>query len=212
MTWKFASMLHLTELNCLEYGFVFVSVSTMEQKCTSDKDDGEALGSSSCLKNSQMLLPPSHPHPHPTPPPFSPPAHPHQCKMFIECIFLLEVHNKLLLEIWVAFPDDSQLWQSHATQPKSTPEVVHNLSQFSLILGGGGGGGGGVARSVLWESEFKSEDPGFDPLTGARVRSGFSVPPSQLLCRLVCAWATFMCTARTQIWHTLKIPYYIHLS
>ena len=35
-------------------------------------------------------------------------------------------------------------------------------------------------------SEFKSEDPGFDPWRG-RVRGSFSVPPSQLLCRLVCA-------------------------
>ena len=31
-----------------------------------------------------------------------------------------------------------------------------------------------------------------------RVRGRFSIPPSQLLCRLVCAWPPFMCTARTR--------------
>ena len=36
------------------------------------------------------------------------------------------------------------------------------------------------------ESEFKSEDPGFNPLAGLGEEQ-FSVPPSQLLCRLVCA-------------------------
>ena len=32
-----------------------------------------------------------------------------------------------------------------------------------------------------------------------RVRDSFSVPPSQLLCRLLCARLLFMCTAHTQI-------------
>ena len=40
--------------------------------------------------------------------------------------------------------------------------------------------------SVVRASECKSEDPGFDPLQG-RVRGSFSVSPSQLWCRLVCA-------------------------
>ena len=47
------------------------------------------------------------------------------------------------------------------------------------------------------------------PLTGGRGRDSFSTPPSQHLCRLLCAWPPFVCTAR----HTrkyacmLKIPY-----
>ena len=46
------------------------------------------------------------------------------------------------------------------------------------------GGCGGVGGEVS-ESEFKSEDHGFDSLSGGRVRTRwgfFSVPPSQLLC------------------------------
>ena len=35
-------------------------------------------------------------------------------------------------------------------------------------------------------SEFKSEDPGFDSLAG-RMMGQFSVSPSQVLCRPVCA-------------------------
>ena len=42
--------------------------------------------------------------------------------------------------------------------------------------------------SSVRESEFKSEGPGFDPLAGQGEKpNSFSVPPNQLLCRLVCA-------------------------
>ena len=40
--------------------------------------------------------------------------------------------------------------------------------------------------SVVRTSDFKSEDPGFDPVTG-QGGERFSIPPSQLLHRLVCA-------------------------
>ena len=39
-----------------------------------------------------------------------------------------------------------------------------------------------------------------------RVRDSFSVPPSQLLYRLVCAWPHFMCTTHTQICVHIKDP------
>ena len=39
-----------------------------------------------------------------------------------------------------------------------------------------------------------------------RVRHIFSVPPTQLLCRLVCAWPPFVCAARTQICVHVKDP------
>ena len=45
--------------------------------------------------------------------------------------------------------------------------------------------GNNVGRgSVVRASEFKSEDPGFDPLAGlGMIRDMFSVSPSQLLCK-----------------------------
>ena len=48
---------------------------------------------------------------------------------------------------------------------------------------------------MVKELEFKSEDAVFDPLAGQGELNGFSVPPSQLLCRLVCARPHFVCTA-----------------
>ena len=39
-----------------------------------------------------------------------------------------------------------------------------------------------------------------------RVWNGFSIPPSQLLCRFVCAWPPFLCTACTQICVHVKDP------
>ena len=39
-----------------------------------------------------------------------------------------------------------------------------------------------------------------------RVKVSFSVPPSQLLCRPVCAWSPFVCTVRTQICAHVKDP------
>ena len=56
------------------------------------------------------------------------------------------------------------------------------------------GGGGRSSVVKLTASEFKSADPGFDPMQllgsipgrGLRVREGFSIPPSQLSCKLVC--------------------------
>ena len=38
---------------------------------------------------------------------------------------------------------------------------------------------------MVRESEFKSEDPGFDPLAGQGEGQVLFAPPSQLLCRLV---------------------------
>ena len=56
-------------------------------------------------------------------------------------------------------------------------------------------------------SEFKSEDPGFDPLAEQGDELVFSVPSSQLLCRLVYASPPFVCTARQALKfvRTLKI-------
>ena len=39
-----------------------------------------------------------------------------------------------------------------------------------------------------------------------RVRDNFSVPPSQLLCRLLCAYPPFVCTAHTQMCPHVKDP------
>ena len=47
-------------------------------------------------------------------------------------------------------------------------------------------GDGGCSSSVFRASELKSKDPVFDSLAG-QVRDSFSVPPSQLVCRFVCA-------------------------
>ena len=49
-------------------------------------------------------------------------------------------------------------------------------------------------------SEFKSKDPGFDPLAGQDAYQ-FLVPPSELLCRLVRVCMNSVCV------RTLKIPY-----
>ena len=56
----------------------------------------------------------------------------------------------------------------------------------SLWITGDGGERGSVVMSA---SEFKSEDPGFDPIPwrGRVKRQFLSVSPSELLCRLVCA-------------------------
>ena len=39
-----------------------------------------------------------------------------------------------------------------------------------------------------------------------RVKDGFSVPPSQHLCRLLCAWPPFVCKAHTQMCVHVKDP------
>ena len=62
-----------------------------------------------------------------------------------------------------------------------------NQRRFSLVQNRG-------CSSVVRESEFKSEDPGFDPMVGQGEEQVFCPPPSQLLCRLVCAWPPFVCT------------------
>ena len=46
---------------------------------------------------------------------------------------------------------------------------------------------GGGRSSVVRRSELKPEDPWFDPIAGQGKKNTFSVPPSQLLRRLVCA-------------------------
>ena len=47
---------------------------------------------------------------------------------------------------------------------------------------------GGGRSSVVRASEFKSEDPGFDPMVGqGGGQDFFCIPARQLLCRLVCA-------------------------
>ena len=59
---------------------------------------------------------------------------------------------------------------------------------------------------VAWWLEHRNSNPktlGPIPWWG-RVRTGFSIPPSQLLCRLVCAWPLFMCTTCTQICAHIK--------
>ena len=53
-------------------------------------------------------------------------------------------------------------------------------SQTKTNIDGGRG-------SLVSASELKPEDPGFDPLAGQGDTQFFSVPPNQLLCRLVCA-------------------------
>ena len=72
--------------------------------------------------------------------------------------------------------------------------------------GGADGGGGGGRRSVVGASEFKSEDPGFDPQAG-QGEGVLSVPPSQLLCQQIlfsCTRSPFVCMARTQICAHIK--------
>ena len=46
---------------------------------------------------------------------------------------------------------------------------------------------GGRGSLVSASSELKPEDPGFDPLAEQGDTQFVSVPPNQLLCRLVCA-------------------------
>ena len=45
-----------------------------------------------------------------------------------------------------------------------------------------------------------------------RVRDNFSIPPSQLMCRLVCAWPPFVCTTHTQICVHINDPMSICLK
>ena len=59
--------------------------------------------------------------------------------------------------------------------------------------------------SVVNESQFKPEDPGFDPLAEQGEKQ-FSVARSQLVGRLACAWTPFVCTARTHICPHVKDP------
>ena len=62
---------------------------------------------------------------------------------------------------------------------------------------------------MISESEFKSEDPGFDPLAGQDGGGGsFSVPPIKLLCTLdsFVPDPPFVCTARTKLHAHVKDP------
>ena len=61
-------------------------------------------------------------------------------------------------------------------------EVSQTVSQFTTEKNRSLGRGG--RSSVVRESEFKSKDPGIDPMAG---QGCVFVPPSLLLCRLVCA-------------------------
>ena len=53
-------------------------------------------------------------------------------------------------------------------------------------------------------TENSSKEPGFDPLAWQRVGQYVFVPSSELLCKLVCVWPSFVCTARTQICSHVK--------
>ena len=57
-------------------------------------------------------------------------------------------------------------------------DCVETLRSLKCCAGGRG--------SLVRQSEFKAEDPGFDPLA-EQGEEQFSVSSSQLLCRLVCA-------------------------
>ena len=59
--------------------------------------------------------------------------------------------------------------------------------------------------SVVRESEFKSEDPGFDPLLGQGEENHFSPSESTLVQTCLCL-NPFLCTARTQICAHVKDP------
>ena len=63
--------------------------------------------------------------------------------------------------------------------------------------------------SVVSASEFKSEEPWVrSPGVTGWGTAEFSVPPSQLLGRIVCDWPPIVCAARTlSCARTLKIPY-----
>ena len=64
--------------------------------------------------------------------------------------------------------------------------------------------GRGIGRSsVVTASEFKSEDPGFDPVGG----DSFSIPPSQLLCRFDYPDPPWCVRHAPTFVRTLKIPY-----
>ena len=49
------------------------------------------------------------------------------------------------------------------------------------------------------ECRTYNPNTGFDPLVGKDEGQVFCLPPSQLLCWLVCAWPPFVCTACTQV-------------
>ena len=78
-----------------------------------------------------------------------------------------------------------QLWKKISVRKKS---------DWTAVLQPGDGGRSSVVRAL----EFKSKTLGSIPWWG-RVQGSFSIPLSQLLCRLVCAWPPFACMACTQI-------------
>ena len=76
----------------------------------------------------------------------------------------------------------------------------HCAALCRLALGG--------RSSVVIQNRRNSntETLGSIPWRGAGSETVFSVPPSQLLCRVVCAWPPFVCTTRTQIGAHVKDP------
>ena len=91
--------------------------------------------------------------------------------------------------------DNGTRWEQTWSGCRDEPVNWREEGTSETFSGNPGYSDGGLG-SVVRESEFKSEDPEFDPLTaqGERV---FSVSPSQLLCIPVCAWPPFVCMART---------------
>ena len=66
------------------------------------------------------------------------------------------------------------------------------------------GGTGDVAQWL--QSEFKSEDPGFDPLAGQDEVQFFCPSESTLVQACLCL-APFVCTAHTQICAHVRDPF-----